>query len=68
MANRASMLIRLIQGPAMMILLGALFLLSRSTEYTFSRTWPALIIALGLLKLLERVVERTGSEATGGNP
>ena len=68
MANRASMLIRLIQGPAMMILLGAMFLLSRNTEYTFSRTWPVLIIALGLLKLLERVVERTGSEVPGGNP
>jgi len=67
MANRASMLIRLIQGPAMMILLGAMFLLSRNTEYTFSRTWPVLIIALGLLKLLERVVERAGSEALGGN-
>jgi len=68
MANRASALIRLIQGPAIMILLGGLLLLSRISEYTFSRTWPALIIVLGLLKLLERVVERTGSEVPGGNP
>ena len=68
MANRASMLIRLIQGPVIMILLGMLFLLSRYSEYTFSRTWPALIIVLGLLKLMERVVDRTGSESPGANP
>jgi hypothetical protein len=51
-------LLRALRGPVMLIALGALLAIQRSTDYGLSKTWPALLILLGLAKLAERIAAR----------
>jgi hypothetical protein len=63
-------LVRVVSGPIMMILLGALLAVGQWTPYGFSRTWPALLIVYGVLKLAERmetVPAPTGPSAPQGD-
>jgi hypothetical protein len=43
-----------IQGPVLMIALGALLALDQFGSLSFGRTWPVLLIVFGLFKLMER--------------
>lgn len=43
-----------IQGPVMLITLGALLALDQYGAYSFGRTWPVLLIVFGIFKLAER--------------
>jgi hypothetical protein len=43
-----------IQGPVLMITLGALLALDQFGSLSFGRTWPVLLIVFGLFKLMER--------------
>jgi uncharacterized protein YaaW (UPF0174 family) len=49
-----------IQGPVLMITLGALLALDQFGSLSFGRTWPVLLIVFGLFKLMER----TGTTST----
>ena len=46
-------LLSVLQGPVLMIVLGALFAIEYAGGPSFSRTWPVLIILAGLFKLIE---------------
>jgi hypothetical protein len=50
-------------GPAVLITLGVLFLLSEGTPYDwleFHHTWPALLIVIGLVLFLQHSAPATG--------
>lgn len=46
-------LLAALQGPVMMIALGALFAVEYSGGPAFTRTWPVLVILLGLFRLID---------------
>jgi len=50
-----------LMGPAVLITLGVLFMLSEFGVASFHRTWPILLIVIGLIKVLG------GSPETGGH-
>jgi hypothetical protein len=54
----ASLLLRAVRGPLVLILVGTLFALDHFANLSFDRTWPVLIIMIGAWKLLEYVVGR----------
>jgi len=56
-----------IKGPAMLITVGVLFLLSqwRGEFYAFRYTWPVLLIVLGLIKLAESFSSAEGHGTSG---
>ena len=41
-----------LMGPAVLITLGALFLMDNSGGYGFERTWPILLIVIGAVKVI----------------
>jgi hypothetical protein len=43
-----------IQGPVMLITLGALLAIDQFGVYSFGRTWPVLLIVFGVFKLASR--------------
>ncbi|MDR3762595.1 MAG: DUF5668 domain-containing protein [Acidobacteriota bacterium] len=45
-----------LMGPAVLITLGLLFLLSNVSDWSFHRTWPILLIVIGLVKVVRYVV------------
>ncbi len=50
-------------GPAVLITIGVLFLLARSTDIyfmKFDKTWPALLIVIGLIMFLQHNAPATG--------
>ena len=47
-------------GPVILIVVGALFLLGRFTEYGFHQLWPVLLIVIGALLLAESSASRSG--------
>ncbi len=52
MNDQSQSLIRSVTGPLILITVGALFLVDKFTQFSFSQTWPVLLIVIGLLKLL----------------
>jgi hypothetical protein len=56
-----------IKGPAVLITLGVLFLLSqwRGEFFAFRYTWPVLLIVLGLIKLAESLASTEGHGSSG---
>ena len=54
--------IRSLRGPAVVITLGILFLLSemRGDYFAFHNTWPVILIVLGLLSLASAVAPMDG--------
>ncbi len=58
-------MIRGLMGPAILITIGALFLIGReSWMYGFGRTWPVILLVIGVLKLAEALASTEGH----GNP
>ena len=53
-----------LMGPAVLITLGLLFLLSNVSDWPFHRTWPVLLIVIGLVNVVRYVV----SDETHLNP
>ena len=49
-----------LMGPAVLVTLGLLFLLSNMSDWQFERTWPILLIVIGAVKVLRYVVPDTG--------
>jgi hypothetical protein len=47
-------------GPAVLVTLGVLFLLSEFSVARFERTWPILLIVIGLVKVLQWSSPLTG--------
>ncbi len=47
-------------GPAVLVTLGVLFLLSEFQVASFGRTWPILLIVIGLVKVLAGNLDNTG--------
>lgn len=45
-----------LMGPAVLITLGLLFLLSNVSDWPFHRTWPILLIVIGLVNVVRYVV------------
>jgi hypothetical protein len=43
-------------GPAVLITLGVLFLLSNVSDWPFQRTWPILLIVIGAVHVVRYVV------------
>jgi hypothetical protein len=43
-----------IQGPILLITLGALLAIDQFGTYSFARTWPVLLIVFGIFKLAGR--------------
>jgi len=41
-----------LMGPAVLITLGVLFLLSNTSEWGFERTWPILLVVIGAIKVV----------------
>jgi hypothetical protein len=58
--NRAYLLIRAVRGPLLLITLGVLLMLQRTTSFHLGLSWPVFIIVLGVLKLAERAVLQGG--------
>jgi hypothetical protein len=52
MNDQSQQLIRAITGPVILITVGVLFLIDKSSGFSFSQTWPVLLIVIGILKLL----------------
>ena len=45
---------RRLMGPAIMVTVGVLFLLSENTSrFDFNRTWPAILLVIGVVKLVQ---------------
>ena len=40
-------------GPAVLVTLGVLFLISEISRFTFHQTWPILLIVIGMVKVLQ---------------
>ena len=66
---------RHLMGPAMMITVGALFLLENTGIAYFDRTWPVILLVIGLIKLLQNNASTEGhrgvlplAAATAGPP
>ena len=57
-----------LMGPAVLITLGLLFLLSNSTVYGFERTWPILLIVIGAIKVARYVMSDEGHINPGQFP
>ena len=49
-----------LMGPAVLITLGVLFLLSEFGVAHFERTWPILLIVIGMVKVLAGNLDTTG--------
>jgi cell wall-active antibiotic response 4TMS protein YvqF len=49
-----------LMGPAVLVTLGVLFLLSEFGVAHFERTWPILLIVIGLVKVLAGNLDTTG--------
>ncbi len=49
-----------LMGPAVLVTLGVLFLLSEFNVAHFERTWPILLIVIGLVKVLTPNLDNTG--------
>ena len=64
MSRTEPTLMQAIRGPVLMITVGVLLVLDRSTGFGFSRTWPVLVIAFGVMKLFEWIGGGSGSRAT----
>jgi hypothetical protein len=48
-------------GPAILITIGVLFLIERSSwDYGFSRTWPIILLVIGAVKLGESLASTEG--------
>ena len=47
-------------GPAVLITLGVLFMLSEFHVASFHRTWPILLIVIGLVKVLAGNLDTSG--------
>jgi hypothetical protein len=53
--------IRGLMGPAILITIGVLFLIERSSwDYGFSRTWPVILLVIGAVKLGESLASTEG--------
>lgn len=53
--------IRGLMGPAVLITIGVLFLIERSSwDYGFSRTWPVILLVVGAIKLGESLASTEG--------
>ncbi len=53
--------IRGLMWPAVLITVGVLFLIERSSwDYGFSRTWPVLFLVVGAVKLAESLASTEG--------
>jgi Domain of unknown function (DUF5668) len=48
------LLIRRLRGPAFLLLIGVMALLSEWADFSFSKSWPLLLILAGILSLAER--------------
>ncbi|MGI9102674.1 MAG: LiaI-LiaF-like domain-containing protein [Terriglobales bacterium] len=61
-----------LMGPAVLITLGILFMLSEFDVANFGRTWPILLIVIGLVKVLASSASKEGhvdvSEPTEAPP
>lgn len=49
-----------LMGPAVLITLGLLFLLSNTSHWPFERTWPILLIVIGAIKVARYVMTDSG--------
>ncbi|HEV2114462.1 MAG TPA: DUF5668 domain-containing protein [Terriglobales bacterium] len=49
-----------LMGPAILVTLGGLFLLSAVDVVSFGRTWPVLLLVIGLIKVLQSNAPTTG--------
>jgi hypothetical protein len=47
-------------GPVILILIGALFLLGRFSEYGFHQLWPIVLVVIGVFLLAEARASRSG--------
>jgi len=53
--------IRRLMFPAILITIGVLFLIERSSwDYGFSRTWPVILLVIGAVKLGESLASTEG--------
>jgi hypothetical protein len=57
---------RRIMGPAMMVTVGALFLLENLGALGFGRTWPVILLVIGGVKLLQGSASTEGHILTPG--
>jgi hypothetical protein len=55
-------------GPAVLITLGLLFLLSNTSDWQFERTWPILLIVIGAIKVTRYVMTDSGHINPGQVP
>jgi hypothetical protein len=54
-------------GPAVLVTVGVLMLLSNLHAAPFHRTWPAILIAIGVVKLLQTAASTEGHRAPGAS-
>lgn len=57
-----------LMGPAVLITLGILFLLSNMSEWGFERTWPILLVVIGAIKVVRYVMTDNGHVNPGPYP
>jgi len=57
-----------ITGGAMMVTVGALFLLSEFSRWDFGDTWPVLLIVLGLIQVYRYSASTEGHLPPGAPP
>jgi len=49
-----------LMGPAILVTLGVLFLLSSVSRVSFEKTWPALLLVIGIVKLMQSNASSAG--------
>lgn len=53
-----------LMGPAVLITIGALFLLDQMSSINFDRTWPVLLVVIGVVKVLQSNASTVGHVGT----
>jgi hypothetical protein len=51
---------RALMGPLLLITIGALFLLSQYSRYSFGDLWPVILIVIGVVKIAEALASVEG--------
>ncbi len=59
---------RAFMGPAVLVVLGVLFLIDQFTRVSFGETWPILLIIIGVIVFLRRTASTEGHVGNGGQP
>lgn len=57
-----------LQGPAVLVTVGVLFLIQNMSNYSFGQTWPVLLLVIGAVQVIRYIVPDEGHVNPGYYP